>query len=80
MVETMALIEDTVGVAPIERLELLVFGGGVTPMVDGVIVPTVSRLRLSVVKYTSEVAVEEAIPSISRGGAASPNVGLSRSK
>ena len=76
----MALIEDTVGLAPTERLGLLVFCGGVTLMVDGVIVPKVSRLRLSAIKDTVEVMVEEIDMSISRGGVASPNVGLSRSK
>lgn len=80
IVETMALIDDTVGVAPTERLGLLVLGGGVIPMVDGVIVPTVSELRLSTVKEIVEAAVEEADPSISSDGAASPNVGLSGSK
>jgi hypothetical protein len=80
IVKTMALIEDTVGVAPTERLELLVFGGGVTQMVDRFIVPMVSRLRLSALKETVEAMVEEIDPSISRGGAASPNVGLSESK
>lgn len=75
----MAQIDDTVGVAPIERLGLLVLGGGVTPMVDGVKVPMVLGLRLSVVKDTMEVAVE-AEPSISSGRDASPNVGLSESK
>ena len=57
MVETMALIEDTVGVAPTEKLEFLVCGGGVTPIVDGVKAPMVSRLRLSVVKDNVEAAV-----------------------
>ena len=69
MVETMALIDDTVGVAPTKRLGLLVFGGGVTPTVDGVKVPTLSRLRLLAVKDTVEVMVEEVDPSISRSGA-----------
>ena len=50
MVETMALIEDTVGVAPTKGLEFLVCGGGVTPIVDGVKVPMVSKLWLSAVK------------------------------
>ena len=80
IVETMDLIEYTVGVAPTKRLGLMVFGGGVTPTVDGVKVPTILRLRILVVKDTVEAAVEEAGPSISRSGAASPNVGLSRSK
>ena len=80
MVETMALIEDTVGVASIDKLGFLVCGGGVTPIVDGVKVPVVSRLRLSVVKDTMEVAVEEVGPSMSRSGVVSPNVGLPGSK
>ena len=80
MVETMALIEDTVGVAPTERLGFLVCGGGVTPTVDGVKVPTTSGLRISAVKDTVEFTVEEADPSMSRSGDASPNVRLSRSK
>ena len=77
MVETMALIDDTVGVAPTERLGLLVFGGGVTPTVDGVRLPIVSGLRLSAIKDTMESMVEEVDPSISRSGVAGPNVGLS---
>ena len=80
MVETMVLIEDTVGVAPTERLGFLVCGEGVTPTIDGVKVPTVSRLRISVVKDTMEATVEKVGPSMSRSGVASPNVGLSRSK
>ena len=66
IVETMVLIEDTIGVAPTEKLIFLVFGEGVTP--DGVKVPMVSRLRLSVVKDTVETIVKEVDPSISRGG------------
>ena len=77
IVETMAQTDDTVGVAPIERFIFLVLGGDVTPTVDRVIVPTVSRLRLSIVNDTVEATVVEAGPSISRGEAASPNVGLS---
>jgi hypothetical protein len=76
MVETMALIEDTVGVAPTERLEFMVCGGGVTPTVDGVKVPMISGLRILVVKYLVESAVDEVGPSISKGRGASPNVGL----
>ena len=79
MVETMALIQDTVGVAPTERLGLLVCGGGVTPTVDGVKVPTVLGLRLSIVKEIVEAMVEEVGPSMSRSGASIPNVGLSGS-
>ena len=77
MVETMALIEDIVGVAPTEGLGLLVCGGGVTPMVNGVIVPIMSGLRISAVKDTMEAMVKEVDPSISKGGATDPNVGLS---
>ena len=80
MVETMALIEDRVGVAPIQRLGLLVCSRGITPMVDGVKVPTISRLRLSAVKDTVEATIEEIDPSMSRSWVASPNVGLSGSK
>ena len=80
MVETMALIEDIVRVAPTERLEFLVCGGGVTPIVDGVKVLVVSGLRLSVGKDTVEVVVDEVSPSISKGGVANPNVRLSESK
>ena len=80
MVETMALIEGIVGVAPTERFGLLAFGGGVTPTIDGVKVPMVSRLRLSAVKDIVDAAVEEVDPSMSRSGVASPNVGLFRSK
>ena len=79
MVETMALIEDTVGVTPIDRLGFLVCGAGVTPTVDGIKVPVVSGLRISAVKDTVEVVVDEVSLSISKGGATSPNVGLSGS-
>ena len=40
----------------------------------------ISGLRLSVVKDTVEAAVDEHGPSISKGGASIPNVGLSGSK
>ena len=80
MVETMALIEDTVGLTPIETLGSLVRGGGVTAPVDGVMVLVILRLRLSVVKDTMEAAIDEISPSISKGGDAIPNVGLSGSK
>lgn len=76
----MARIDDTVGVALIERLEILVLSGGVTPTVDGVIVPMVLGLRISAVKETMEAVVEEVDPYISRGGVASANVGLFGSK
>ena len=49
MVETMARIVDTVGVAPTERFGFLILGRGVTPTMDGVIVPIVSRLMLLIV-------------------------------
>ena len=68
------------GVAPTKRLGFLVCGGGVTPTVDGVKVPTVLGLRISAEKDTVEAAVEEDDPSMSRSDATSPNVGLSRSK
>jgi hypothetical protein len=47
MVETMALTEETVGVAPIERLGLPVFGVGITQTIYRVKVPMVLGLRLS---------------------------------
>ena len=80
IVKTMARIDETIGVAPIERFRLLVLGGGVTPMVDEVIFPMVSGLRLLSVKETVEATVEEVDSSLSVGGVASPNIGLSRSK
>ena len=80
MVETMALIEDTVGVALPERLGFSVWGGGVTPTVVGVIVSMVSGLRILAMKDTVEAAVDGVDPSISKGGVASPNIGLLRSK
>lgn len=80
IVKTMTRIADTVGVAPKERLVYLVLGGGVTPTIDGVIVPMVLGLRISAVKETMKAMVEEANPSMSSGGAASPNIGLYGSK
>ena len=80
MVETMALIEDTVGLTQKKTLGSLVRGGGVTILVDGVTVLVISRLRLSVVKDTMESVVDEVSPSISKGRATSPNVCLSKSK
>ncbi|CAF1515588.1 unnamed protein product [Adineta steineri] len=76
----MALIEDTVRLTPTETLESLVRGGGVTALVDGVMVLVISGLRLSIVKDTVEVMVDEVSPSISKRGASIPNVGLSGSK
>lgn len=64
--------------APREIFGLLVLGGGVTPTVDGIKVPTVSGLSISAVKETVEAAIEAEL-SISNGGVASPNVGLSGS-
>ena len=75
MVETMALIEDIVGVATTKKLELLVCSGGVTPKIDGVKLPVISGLRILALKYPVEVVVDEVDPSISKGGVASPNVG-----
>ena len=80
MVETMALIEDTVGLTPTEKLVSLVSGGGLTAIIDRVMVLVISELRLSVVKDTMEATVDEVSMSISKGGASIPNVGLSRSK
>ena len=80
MVEMMALIEDIVEVEPIERLEFPVCGGGVTPIVDGVKVLLVSGLKISAMKDTVQAMVDEVGLSISKGGGASPNVGLSWSK
>ena len=79
MIETMALIEDIVGLTPTETLESLVRGGGVTTPVDGVMVLVISRLRLFAMKDTVDVTVDEVGPSISKGGLAIPNVGLSGS-
>ena len=77
MVETMALMEDTVGLTLTETLESLVHGGGVTIPNDGVMV---LGLRLFVVKDTIEAMVDEVGPSINKRGATILNVGLSESK
>ena len=77
MVETMALMEDMVGLTLTETLESMVRGGGVTVPNDGVMV---LGLRLPIVKDTVEAAVDEVGPSINKGGGAIPNVGLSGSK
>ena len=72
MVETMALIDDTVRfpLAETSRSQVL----------DGVTIPEVcAGLELSVVKDIEEAAVEVG-PSMDRGGAAIPKVGLFRSK
>ena len=80
MIESMALMEDIVGLTPIETLKSRVRGCGVTAPVDGVMVLVISRLRLSAVKDIVEAAVDEVGPSISKGGVVIPNVGLSWSK
>ena len=72
MVETMALTDDTVGF-------MLVETSG-SRVLNGVTIPEVCvGLELSAVKDTEEVAVEVG-PSMDKGGATIPNVGLSRSK
>ena len=80
MVETMDLMEDTVGLTPTETLESLVCGGGLTALVDGVMVLVISGLRLPAVKDIMEVMIDEVSQSISKGGAGIPNVGLFGSK
>ena len=80
MVKTMDLMEDTVGLTPTETLEYLVRGGGVTTLVDVVMVLVISGHRLSAVKDIVEATVDEVDPSIRNGGYVIPNVGLSRSK
>ena len=79
IVETMARMVDTVGVAPTEGFKLLVISGGVTQTIGEVTVPTVPGLMFSTVIETMEVTVEEVDSSIS-GGAGYPNVGLLGSK
>ena len=72
MVEIMALTNDTVGFTIVETSESQVH--------DGVTIPKVCvGLELSVVKDIEEAAVEVG-PSIDRGGAAIPKVGLFGSK
>ena len=72
MVKTMALTDDTVGFTLAETSE--------SRVLDGVTIPKVcAGLELSVVKHTEEVVVEVG-PSIDRGGATIPKVGLFRSK
>ena len=72
MVETMALTDDTVGFMLAETSGSWVL--------DGVTIPEVCvGLELSIVKDTKEVAVEVG-PSMDKGGAAIPKVGLSESK
>ena len=77
MVETMALMDDTMGLTLTETLESLVRGGGVTVPDDGVIV---LGLKLSAVKDIVEATMDQVGPSIIKGGVAIPNVGLSESK
>ena len=72
MVETMALMDDTVGLTLMETLESLVLGGVTIPD-DGV------GLNLSIVKDTIEAMIEVG-PSIDKGGAKIPKVGLFGSK
>ena len=72
MVETMALIDDTVAFTFVETSKSRVH--------DGVTMSEVcAGLELSVVKDTEE-AVVEVDSSIDRGGAEIPKVGLSESK
>jgi hypothetical protein len=72
MVETMALIDDTVGFTFVDTSKSRVH--------DGVTISEVCvGLELLVVKDTEEAAVEVG-SSIDRGGAEIPKVGLSRSK
>ena len=80
MVEAMALMDDTVGKTPIETLESLVHGGGVTALDDGVMVLVISGHRLSIVKDLVEAAIDDFGSSINKGGVVIPNVGLSGSK
>ena len=77
MVDTMALIEDIVGLTPTKTFGSMVHGGGVTAPIDGVIVLVILGLRLLVVKYIVEVVVDEIGSSISKGEVVIPNVGLS---
>ena len=72
MVETTALIDDTMGLTLTETSESRVLWGVTIPKVC-------VGLELSAVKDTEEVAVEVG-PSIDKGGAAIPKVGLFRSK
>ena len=72
MVETMALTDDTVGFTFVETSE--------SRVCDGVtILEVCAELELLVVKDTEEAA-DEVGPSIDRGGAAIPKVGLFGSK
>ena len=72
MVETMALIDDTVGLTFVETSEPRVC--------DGVTISDVcAGIALSVVKDTKDVVIELK-PSMDSGGAAIPKVGLFGSK
>ena len=72
MVETMALADDMVGLTLIETSE--------SRVLQGVTIPEVCvGLKLSTEKDIVEVAVEVG-PSMGKGGAAIPKVGLFRSK
>ena len=59
MVETMALIEEIVGLTPTKTLGSLVRARGVTAPVDEVMVLVISGLRISAMKDTVEVVVDE---------------------
>ena len=72
MVETMALTNDMMGSTFVETSELRVCDGVTTPEVC-------VGLELLAVKDTEEATVEVG-PSIDRGGAAIPKVGLFGSK
>ena len=72
MVETTALADDTVGLTLTETSE--------SPVLWGVTIPEVCvGLKLSAVKDTVEVMVEVG-PSMDKGGAVIPKVGLFGSK
>ena len=72
MVKTMALIDDMVGFMLAETSE--------SRVLDGVTIPEVCvGLELSAVKDTKEAMVEVG-PSMDKGGAAIPKVGLFGSK
>ena len=72
MVETMALTNDTVGLTLTETSRFRVLGVVTIPEVC-------VGLNLSTVKYTEEVVVEVG-PSMDKGGATIPKVGLFGSK
>ena len=72
MVKTMALTDDVVGFTLAKT--------SWSQVLDGVTIPEVcAGLELSAVKDTEEAAVEVG-PSMDRGGAAIPKVGIFRSK